>query len=99
MPPLAIDILNLFAALIRLLGMILIGFSVARLTLEMFRKGIQAWQLQAALFLGLIGLIIGLAAFIGVGALGGFGIGAGTGLLMGLRTKKEEQKKEDKLLQ
>ena len=91
MPPIITDVLDIFGALIRLIGMFTLGFGVARLALEMYRKGIQAWQLQAAIFLGLVVLIAALADFTGAASLGGFGLGAGVALLMGLNPKKDEK--------
>ena len=91
MPPVVSDVLNVLGALIRLLGMLALGFGVARFALDMYRKGIQTWQLQAAIFLGFVGLVIALADFTSAASLGGFGLGAGAALLMGLNSKKEEK--------
>lgn len=91
MPPIIFDVLNVFGALIRLVGMLALGYGVARLALDMYQKGIQAWQLQAVIFLGVIGVIIALADFTSAASLGGFGLGAGAALLMGLNPKKEEK--------
>ncbi len=91
MPTLVSDILDLLGALIRLFGMLALGFGVARLTLEMYRKGIQSWQVQAAIFLGFVGLVAALANFTSAASLGGFALGAGIALLTGLNPKKEEK--------
>ncbi len=91
MPTLVSDILDLLGALIRLFGMLALGFGVARLTLEMYRKGIQSWQVQAAIFLGFVGLVAALASFTSAASLGGFALGAGIALLNGLNPKKEEK--------
>ena len=91
MPTVVSDVLDVLGALIRLFGMLALGYGVARLTLDMYRKGIQTWQLQAAIFLGFVGLVIALADFTSAAALGGFGLGAGVALIMGLNTKKEEK--------
>lgn len=90
MPSLVSDIFEILAALIRLLGMLVLGFGVARLALDMYKKG-QTWQLQAVIFLSLVVLIIGLADFTSAASLGGFGLGAGAALLMGLNPKKDEK--------
>jgi hypothetical protein len=91
MPPIITDALDIFGALIRLIGMLALGYGVARLALDMYRKGIQTWQLQAAIFLGLVVLIAALADFTSAASLGGFGLGAGVALLMGLNPKKDEK--------
>jgi hypothetical protein len=91
MPPIISDVLNILGALIRLVGMLALGFGVARFTLDMYRKGIQTWQLQAAIFLGLVVLIAAMADFTSAASLGGFGLGAGAALLMGLNPKKDEK--------
>ena len=91
MPLIITDVLNILGALIRLIGMFALGFGIARLALEMYRKGIQSWQLQAAIFLGLVVLIAAMADFTSAASLGGFGLGAGVALLMGLNSKKDEK--------
>jgi hypothetical protein len=91
MPTVVSDVLEVIGALIRLFGMLALGYGVARLTLDMYRKGIQAWQLQAAIFLGFVGLVIALADFTSAASLGGFGLGAGVALIMGLNPKKDEK--------
>jgi hypothetical protein len=84
-------VLDILGALFRVLGMLALGYGTARLVLDLYRKGIQTWQLQAAIFLGFAGLAIGLAGFTGTASLGGFGLGAGAALIMGLNPKKEEK--------
>jgi uncharacterized membrane protein YraQ (UPF0718 family) len=91
MPPVISDVLNVFAAIIRLLGMLVLGFGVARLALDMYHKGTQTWQLQAVIFLGFVLLLAALADFTSAASLGGFGLGAGIALLLGLNPKKEEK--------
>jgi hypothetical protein len=84
-------VLDILGALFRVLGMLALGYGTARLVLDMYRKGIQTWQLQATVFLGFVGLVIGLAAFTGTASLGAFALGAGVALLMGLNSKKDEK--------
>jgi hypothetical protein len=91
MPSVISDVLNIIGALIRLIGMLALGYGVARLALDMYRKGIQTWQLQAAIFLGFVVLVAAMADFTSAASLGGFGLGAGVALLMGLNSKKEEK--------
>jgi hypothetical protein len=92
MPPIVGQILILFSQGFRVLGMLVLGLGIAWLTLDMLKK-VQVWQGQIVLFLGLAGLIIAMAVFTGIGALGAFAIGLGVGILMWGMPKK--QKKED----
>ncbi len=88
-------VLDLLGALIRLVGLVLLGLGSGWLVLEFLRKAEQAWQLQIALFLGFVGLAIAMAVFLAPAALGGFGIGVGVAVfLWGLpkAAKKEEEK-------
>jgi hypothetical protein len=87
MPTIIFDVLNVFGALTRLLGLVVLGYGVARFALDLYRKGSQTWQLQALVFLGFVGLIGALANFTSAAGLGGFGLGAGAALLMGLNAK------------
>lgn len=86
MPDLVYDITDLVAKLILFLGMILFGFGYSLFALELFKKSIQHWAVQTAVFLGLAGLVIGLANFTTTSALGGFVVGAGAALLLRLNT-------------
>ena len=91
--------LDILGALIRLIGMALFGLGAGWLVLEFLRKAEQAWQLQIAVFLGFVGLGIGMARFLAPAALGGFGIGLGLALFFyGLpkKEKTEEQTPEKK---
>ncbi len=94
MPPIVNEILNLLADLLRLLGMLVLGFGTARLALEFFRKGQQTWQVPALIFFSLAILVIGLAEFGSAATLAGFALGAGAGLTMGLAGPKKEESKE-----
>jgi len=82
--------LDIIGALIRLIGMVLLGLGVGWLILEFLRKADQVWQLQIALFLGFVGLAIGMAHFLAPGALGGFGIGVGVAIFLWGLPKKEK---------
>ncbi len=88
------EITDILAALLRMAGMIVLGLGLGRFSLEMFRKGQQAWQFQSFLY---VGLVLFLAAAIRFGAaaeIGGLALGLGIGLLMGLRQTKEAEKAE-----
>lgn len=95
MPPIVIQILELLGWLFRLLGMLAFGLGAGWFTLELFRKGQQAWQLQIAIFLGFVGLAIALAYFTSPGALGAFTLGAGGAMLTWGMRKPKEKDEED----
>lgn len=88
--------LDLIGALIRLIGMVLFGLGTGWVILEFLRKAEQAWQVQIAVFLGFVGLGIGMVRFLAPAALGGFGIGLGVAIFLWGLPKKEktEDKKE-----
>ena len=92
MPQIVIDIINLIAALIRLLGMAAVGVGIGYLAVDMLHK-VQTWPMQVAFFLGLAGLVIAMVVFLAPGALGGFGLGFGAAIFIwGMpRKKKEDQ--------
>jgi membrane protein DedA with SNARE-associated domain len=92
MPQIVFDIINLIAALIRLLGVAALGVAVGYVAVDMLHKA-QTWPLQAAFFLGLAGLVIAMVVFLAPGALGGFGLGFAAAIFIwGMpRKKKEEQ--------
>jgi hypothetical protein len=94
MPEIVDLILVLLVNLLRLLGMLVLGFGTARLALEFFRKGQQTWQVPALVFFSFAILVIGLTQFGSAGTLAGFALGAGAGLLVGLGGPKKEEKKE-----
>jgi NhaP-type Na+/H+ or K+/H+ antiporter len=92
MPQIIFEIINLVAAFIRLLGMAALGVAIGYLVVDMLHK-VQAWPLQMAFFLGLVGLVIAMVVFLDAGALGGFGLGFAAAIFIwGMpRKKKEEQ--------
>jgi membrane protein DedA with SNARE-associated domain len=92
MPQIVFDIINLIAALIRLLGVAALGVAIGYVAVDMLHKA-QTWPLQAAFFLGLAGLVIAMVVFLAPGALGGFGLGFAAAIFIwGMpRKKKEEQ--------
>ncbi|MCS7011969.1 MAG: hypothetical protein N2049_00795 [Anaerolineales bacterium] len=92
MPHLVYEILDLLAALLRLLGMIVFGWGFGWLTLDLLKKTAVPY-VQIALFLGFVGLVVSLTVFISPGALAGFVLGAGAIFLWNSLPKKEE--KED----
>lgn len=86
--------LDLIGALIRLIGMVLFGLGAGWVILEFLRKAEQAWQVQIAVFLGFVGLGIGMVRFLAPGALGGFGIGLGVAIFLWGLPKKEKTEEE-----
>ncbi len=93
MPQIVFDIINLIAALIRLLGMAAVGVAIGFLAVEMFHKA-ESWPMQAVIFLGLAGLVIAMAVFLAPGALGGFGLGLGVAIFIWALPKKQKENPE-----
>ena len=92
MPQIVFDIINLIAALIRLLGVAALGVAIGYVAVDMLHKA-QTWPLQAAFFLGLAGLVIAMVVFLAPGALGGFGLGFAAAIFIwGMPRKKKEEK-------
>ena len=90
MPTIVYDIINLFAVLLRLIGMAALGVGFGYLAVDMLRKA-QTWPLQMAFFLGLAGLVIAMVVFLAPGALGGFGIGFGVAIFIWGIPKKQKE--------
>jgi len=96
MPSYVYEIINLVASILRLIGMAVLGLGIGWLALDLLKK-MQIWQVQIAVFFGLAGLIIAMAVFTGVGALGAFALGVGVAILLWGMPKK--QKKEEEISQ
>ena len=94
-PQIVYEIIELFASILRLIGAAVLGMGIAWLSLDLLRKA-QAWQLQIAVFLGLVGLVIGMSYFLSWGALGTFGIGVGVAIFVWGMPKKKKNEGEDK---
>ena len=95
MPSIAYEIIDLLAAILRLIGMVVLGLGIGWLAIDLLKK-MQVWQVQVAVFLGLAGLIIAIVVFTGMGAQGAFAIGVGVAILlwgMPKKQKKDEEKK------
>jgi len=93
MPTLVYEIINLLAAILRLIGMAVLGLGIGWLALDLLKK-IQVWQGQVAILLGLAGLIIAMAVFQSAGALGMFTIGVGAAIFLWGMPKKEKKEEE-----
>jgi hypothetical protein len=68
------SILIILSQFLRIIGMGALGVAFAWLFLDLMRKAAN-WYMEAILFLGLVGLIIAMTAFLGWGALGAFALG------------------------
>ncbi|RME88451.1 MAG: hypothetical protein D6770_06950 [Anaerolineae bacterium] len=96
MPGVAYDIIELLGALFRLIGLLVFGLGMGWFSLEAYRK--SDWRLQIAVFLGFVGLSIGLSHFL-EGAPGGFGaytLGVGAALLLWGRSEQEKEEEKSK---
>jgi NhaP-type Na+/H+ or K+/H+ antiporter len=95
MPTIVYDIVDMLAALIRLLGMAVLGVGLGYLVVELLHKT-QDWRLQMAFFLGLAGLVIAMVVYLAPGALGAFGIGLGVAIFIWGMPKKVVEGQEEK---
>lgn len=91
-----VQVLELLGYLLRVVGMIVFGLGAGWLASKVFRGEEADWQLQVAVFLGLLGAFALVGHWVpGGGSVGGFGLGAGAGLLIwglaGGRPKGEEE--------
>ena len=95
MPTIVFDILNILGSGLRLIGMAAFGAAFGWLALDLLRKA-QGWPMQAVVFLGLAGLTIAMAVFLGWGALGAYGIGLAVAIFIwGMPKKKEESEEKN----
>ena len=86
------QIIDLLVSIVRFLGLVLFGVGLGWLVLDLLKKDV--WQLQIAVFLGLLGLAIALAIYVS-GGFAGFVIGFGVAIFMwGMPKKKKEEKTE-----
>ena len=87
------EVLSVVGFVIRALGFVLLGFAVARFTMDAYKAA--AWQVQIALAVGFFGLLVGLTNYSSAGSMGMFALGAGAAMLMSFSKKedKEDSKK------
>lgn len=95
MPPIVLDIMDILGSGLRLIGMAAFGAAFGWLALDLLRKA-KIWQMQAIIFLGLAGLTIAMAVFLGWGALGAYGIGLAVAIFVWGMPKKKAEEDEDK---
>ena len=91
------EILGILGGLIRILGFLLIGYGIARFTLDSYYKAV--WQVQIALALGFFGVLIGITDFASAGAAGAFALGAGFSFFrafMPAKEKADEKEEQEK---
>ncbi|GAB4497717.1 MAG: hypothetical protein OHK003_07300 [Anaerolineales bacterium] len=88
------QVLSTLGFVIRAIGFLLLGFGVARFTLDAYYKAV--WQVQVALTTGFFLLIIGLTHYSSPASMGMFAIGAGAALMMKFMGKKEEVEEDAK---
>jgi len=86
------QVLATIGYVIRALGFIVLGFGVARFTLDAYYKAV--WQVQTVLAAGFFILLIGLTNYASPASMGMFAFGAGAALLMQFMGKKEEIEEE-----
>jgi NhaP-type Na+/H+ and K+/H+ antiporter len=94
MPSIVYEIIDLFASILRFLGLAVFGLGFGWLALDLLKKS-NLWQVQIAVFLGLAGLLIAMAVYTAWGALGAVAAGIGVAVLIwGLPKKAKEEKKD-----
>ena len=69
MPTIVYEIIDMLAALLRLLGVAALGVGIGYLAVDLLRKA-EGWPMQAVGFLGLAGLVIAMAGIPGSGCAG-----------------------------
>lgn len=83
------QVLSTIGFVIRAIGFIVLGFGVARFTLDAYYKAV--WQVQIALAAGFFLLLIGLTNYSSPASMGMFALGSGAALVMQFMGKKEEE--------
>jgi len=92
MPSVLNIIISILSALLRILGLGVLGAGIGWLGIDLLRK--EAWQVQIAVFLGLVGLVIAIA-YVSAAAVGAFAIGVTVAIfLWGMPRKKKEGETE-----
>lgn len=83
------QVLSTLGFVIRAIGFAVLGFGVARFTLDAYYKA--AWQVQIAFAAGFFLLLTGLTHYSSPASMGTFALGAGAALVMQFMGKKEEE--------
>jgi len=87
------QVLSTIGFVIRAIGFLVLGFGTARFILDAYYKAV--WQVQIALAVGFIVLLIGLTNYSSPASMGMFALSAGAALLMQFMVKKDEPKEEN----
>jgi len=91
------DFVNFLGGIFRLVGLLVFGIAVARLTLYAFTQPERKWQLQIAVFLGFL-LFSGIVLqFVSPGSGGAYALGAGFALLYWGFKNQDETDDQSKL--
>lgn len=93
MPTMLYDILNLLGAILRLVGVLVLGLGLGWFSLDAYRK--ENWQTQVTSLAAFVFAAVGLAKFLSPGALGMFALGAGGALLLWGKGKDKKEKEEE----
>ena len=89
------DFVDILAAILRLLGMLVFGLGAGWFTLFAFRQPERRWQLQIAVFLGFFFFAALTMRFGSAASIGSFSLGAGAALLYwGLKKETDAQQPE-----
>lgn len=94
MPSVVYELIDLFASIIRFLGMGVFGVGIGWLAVDLLKKA-KDWPLQAILFTVLSGLMIAMVVFLSWGALGAFGIGVGVAIIVWGMPRKHKDEDDD----
>jgi len=87
MPQVLQIIIDLLSQILRVIGLGVLGAGIGWLSLELISY--KVWQLQIAVFLGLVGLVIAIS-YVGAASLGAFAIGVAVAIfLWGIQKKKD----------
>ena len=92
MPDIIFEIVIMIAQLIRFIALAAFGVAFGWFALDLLKKT-TLWQVQIAIYLGLISLVIAMTIYLGIGALGAFVGGLAAAILIwGLPKKPKEEK-------
>ncbi|MCJ7701937.1 MAG: hypothetical protein MUO62_10160 [Anaerolineales bacterium] len=89
------DLVTFIGGIFRLVGLLVFGVAVGWFTLYAFHQPERKWQLQVAVYLGLLLLAALILSFTAPGGAGMFVLGAGAALLYWGLKKDEEPKPKD----
>ncbi len=94
MPSIVYEIIDIFASLLRFLGMAVFGLGMGWIALDLLKKSV--WQVQIAVFLGLAGRVVTLSIYSGWAAVGAVAAGIGVAVfLWGMPKKEKKEEKND----